>query len=105
MAELCEDEEAESSDSIGASIFDHESPIGLELDESADRWTRDEASATWTRMIVAPRTIFCRPSEDEGGPDISTLSGKRSTLPSSGKTVRESDGDRRLSHGWKTLGR
>ena len=89
MAELCEDEEAESSDSIGASIFDHESPIGLELDESADRWTRDEASATWTRLIVIPRKSFCHPIEGEGGPDISTLSGKRSTLPSSGKTVRD----------------
>ena len=89
MAELCEDEEAELSDSIGESIFDHESPMGLELDESADRWTRDEASATWTRSIVAPRKRFYHPNEGEGCPDLSTLSGKRSTLPSSGKTVRD----------------
>ena len=81
MAELCEDEGAESSDSIGASIFDHESPMGLDLDESADHWSRDEASGTWTRSIVVPRKSFYHPSEGEGGPDLSTLSGKRSHCP------------------------
>ena len=63
MPELCEAEEAELSDSIGESILDHESPMGLELDESADRWARDEASATWTRSSVVPRRSFYHPSE------------------------------------------
>ena len=77
MAELCEDEDTELPDSVGASIFDHDSSMGLELDESIDHWARDNAAATWTRVIVVPRTTFFFPNEGEGGPDLATISGKR----------------------------
>ena len=47
MAELCEDDKA-NADPVGASIFDHDSSIGLGLDETVDRWVHDVAAGTWT---------------------------------------------------------
>jgi len=80
MAELCEDDKA-NADPVGASIFDHDSSMGLGLDETVDRWVHDVAAGTWTRIIVVPRKTMYHPSEGEGGPDLATLSGKRSTVP------------------------
>ena len=76
LAELCEDSKAEA-DSVGASIFDHDSPMGLGLDETTDHWIRDVAAGTWTRVIVVPRKSAYHPSEGEDGPDLATLSGRR----------------------------
>ena len=69
LAELCGDDDPEE---IGASIFDHNSSMGLELGESlgdegrvgnptglSDHWLRDESLATWTRMVMVPRTAHC----------------------------------------------
>ena len=39
------------------------------------------AAGTWTRVIRVPRKAMFHPSEGEGGPDLGTLSGKRSTIP------------------------
>ena len=97
MAELCGEELStrllssggSSEAELGASIFDHGSPMGVIPDESADRWGRDLSTATWTRSIVVPRREFYHPSEGEGGPDLSTLSGKRITVPSDGKPIRD----------------
>jgi len=80
MAELCEDSK-DRADPVGASIFDHDSSIGLGLDETEDHWVRDAAAGTRTRVIVVPRKAMYHPSEGEGGPDLATLSGKRSTIP------------------------
>ena len=74
---------------LGASIFDHGSPMGMIPDESADRWDRDLSTATWTRSIVVARREFYHPSEGEGGPDLFMLSGRRITVPSDGKPIRD----------------
>ena len=97
MAELCEEESptndllkgSSEAEEIGASIFDYGSPMGIIPDESEDRWDRGLATATWTRTIVVPRTEFCHPSEGECGPVLSTLSNKRLTVPSIGKSIRD----------------
>ena len=68
MAELCDDKD--TADPVGASIFDHDSSRGLELDETEDHWIRDVAAGTWTRVIVVPRKAKFHPSEGEGGPDL-----------------------------------
>ena len=80
MTELCEDDKA-NADPVGASIFDHDSCMGLGLDETVDHWVRDVPVGTWTRVIMVPRKVMFHPSEGEGGPDLATLSGKRSTVP------------------------
>ena len=69
------------------SSIDHDSPRGLELDETEDHWIRDVAAGTWTRVIVVPRRTKFHPSEGEGGPDLGTLSGKRSHIPTSIEVV------------------
>ena len=38
---------------------------------------------------VIPRKTFCFPNEGEGGPDLTTISGKRLTILSSGRTARD----------------
>ena len=56
MAELCEDDKA-NADPVGASIFDHDSSMGLGLDETVDRWVHDAVAGTWTtrgRATVIP---------------------------------------------------
>ena len=68
MTELCD--EKSTADQMGASIFDHDSPIGLEVEENEDRWIHDVAAGTWTRVIVVPRKTMFHPSEGEGGPDL-----------------------------------
>ena len=85
MAELCDDRE--TADPVGASIFDHDSSRGLELTDTEDHWIRDVAAGTWTRVIVVPRRTKFHPSEGEGGPDLGTLSGKRSHIPTSIEVV------------------
>ena len=79
MAELCDDKS--TAGPVGASIFDHDSSRGLELEETDDHWVRDVAAGTWTRGIVAPRKAMFDPSEGDGGPDLGTLSGTRSHIP------------------------
>ena len=69
--------------------------MGLGLDETVDHWIRDVAAGTWTRVIVVPRKSFYHPSEGEDGPDLATLSGKRSTIPLSVETIRDN---------WKAAG-
>jgi hypothetical protein len=94
MAELCEDDR-DRADPVGASIFDHDSSMGLGLDETEDHWVRDVPAGTWTRVIVVPRKSTFHPSEGEGGPDVGTLSGKRSTIPLSVETICDN---------WKSAG-
>ena len=85
MAELCDDKD--TADPVGASIFDHDSSRGLELKETEDHWIRDVAAGTWTRVIVVPRKAMFHPSEGDDGPDLGTLSGKRSHIPTSVEAV------------------
>ena len=87
MTELCD--EKSTADQMGASIFDHNSPIGLEVEENEDRWIHDVAAGTWTRVIVVPRRTMFHPSEGEGGPDLGTLSRRRSTIPLYVESVRD----------------
>ena len=101
MAELCGEDFPSGLASIGEppqeelgeSIFDYGSQMGMIPDGSADRWDRDPLKAMWTRSIVVPRREFYHPSEGEGGPDLSVLSGRRIAIPSSGKMIRDN---------WKT---
>ena len=72
---------------LGESIFDHASQLGIVPGEAvlSDRWDRDPLTATWTRSILIPRKTFFHPDgEDPTGPNLSILSGKRTTLLSTG---------------------
>ena len=99
MAELCGEDLSSGLESIGgseapeddrgASIFDYESQMGVIPEELGDHWIKDSSTASWTRYVVVPRREFCHPSQGEGGPDLSVLSGRRITIPSSGKMVRD----------------
>ena len=102
MAGLCEDLSGGlasmgglAEDDRGASIFDHDSQMGVIPEESGDHWIQDSSTASWTRYVVVPRMGYCHPSQGEGGPDLSVLSGTRITIPSSGKMVRDN---------WKNTG-
>ena len=87
LTELCD--ERDTADPVGASIFDHDSSIGLEVDDAEDHWLRDAAAGTWTRVIKVPRRKTFHPSEGEGGPNLGSLSGTRSTIPMHVEAVRD----------------
>ena len=98
MAELCGETltnglgsigEVDVTQKLGESIFDHASQMGVVPGELSDHWDRDPLTATWTRSVVVPRRTFFHPSEGENGPDLSVLSGGRTTLLSAGKMVRD----------------
>ena len=50
-------------------------------------------SDSWTMFIVVPRRELFHPRGGEGGPDLSTLGSKRTTMTSKGKPIRDN---------WKT---
>ena len=87
MAELCDEKDKE--DPVGSSVFDHDSTIGLGLDENEDHWIRDAAAGTWTRVIKVPRKRMFHPGEGQGGPSLETLSRTRTTVPLFVEAVRD----------------
>ena len=71
--------------------------MGLQPEETKDRWTRDETSATWTRVIVVPRKIPYHPEEGLGGPfqdrsrpRVASLRDARLTIRSNGESTLDS---------------
>ena len=84
LRSLCEASPFEGNDPLDEdfeteSIFNPGSKMGLEAEGDADRWEYDSSKATWTRIIVVPRTGFFHPSEgaaeEKGslGPKLSNL--------------------------------
>ena len=91
LRSLCEASPLEANDPLEEdleteSIFNPGSKMGLEAKDEEDRWEYDSSKATWTCIIVVPRTLFFHPSEgaaDEGGnlgPRLSNLRSYRWTL-------------------------
>ena len=91
LAELCEEE----SSRFSRGLYLEGAPQGKILEHrSSTLGARWASTATWTRSIVVPQREFYHPSEGEGGPDLSTLSDRRLTVPSDGKSIRDD---------WRTL--
>ena len=69
----------------------------LQAEVTEDHWLRDETSATWTRLIVAPRKFPYHPEEegpggpllDRPGPRLASLRDARLTIRSNGESVRD----------------
>ena len=103
LRSLCEASPFEVSDPLEEDlvtepIFNPGSKMGLEAEDEADRWEYDSSKATWTRIIVVPRTGFFHPSEgaaeEKGylGPRLSNLRSYRWTL---------ADGVRHIKDDWE----
>ena len=82
-----EAEDPSKEDLETESIFHPGSKMGLENKQEVDYWEYNSSNATWTHVIVIPRTGFYHPSEaaaeekGSSGPKLSNLRNCRWTVP------------------------